>query len=134
MRDVHRKGLVATAERTEIRHLLVQAGQAKRTLDKAGRLPKRHAKEDLHRQTGLDCRVAVDGLSPTLAGPLRRPSHSGIEPDRQRSPTLDRLVVSGPLQGLVGRSVRFAHALQLSRWIHKINPSRDLCKRAIFRY
>jgi hypothetical protein len=27
-----------------------------------------------------------------------------------------------------------AHASQLPRWIHKMNPSRDLCNRAVERY
>ncbi len=130
MRDVHAKGLLATAERAEIRHVPVQADQAKQALDEACRLPQRHAENDLHRQASLDGSVAVDGLSPTLACRLRRPLHVRIEPDRQRSATLERLVIRGPAQGLVGRCLRSAHTPKLSRWIHKMNPSRDLRNRA----
>ncbi len=130
MRDVHGKGLLATAERAEVRHLPVQADQAKQALDEPGRLPQRHAEQDLHRQAGLDGRIAVDRLPPTLACRLRRPRHVWIKPDRQRAPALERLVILGPVQGLVSRCVRSAHAPQLSRWIHKMNPSRDLCNRA----
>lgn len=35
-----------------------------------------------------------------------------------------------PVQRLAGRCVRSAHDLQLSRWIHQMNPQRDSCNRA----
>ena len=130
MRDVHGQRLLPAAERAEIRHIPVQADQAKQALHKASRLPQRHAEQYLHRQASLDGRIAVDGLSPALACRLRRPRHVWIEPDRQRSPALERLVIGRPVQRLVARSVRSAHTLQLSRWIHKMNPSRDLCNKA----
>ena len=75
----------------------------------------------------------IDPLA--LAGRLLRPRHVGIKPalrrlkaiayppmDRQRPAALERLVILGRVQGLEGRYVRSAHALQLSRWIHKMNP------------
>ena len=130
MRDVHGKGLLTTAERAEVRHVPVQADQAKQALDEASRLPKRHAEKDLHRQAGLQGSAAVDGLPTPLAGRLRRPCHARIKPDRQRSAALERLVIRGPVQGLVPWGVRSAHPPKLSRWIHKMNPSRDLCNRA----
>ncbi len=83
MREVHGQGLLATAEGAEIRHIPVEADQAMQALDEAGRLSQRHAEKDLHRQAGLDGGIAVDRLSPTLAGRLRCPSHVRIEPDRQ---------------------------------------------------
>jgi hypothetical protein len=122
MRNVDGKGLLATAQGAEVGHIPVQADQPLQALDEPGRLSQRHAKQDLHRQAGLDGGVAVDGLSPTLAGGLRRPNHFRIEPDRQRSSALECLVVCGPVQRFVGRCVRSAHGLQLSRWIHKMNP------------
>ena len=82
MWEIHGKRLLASAERAEVRHLLVQADQAKKAFDES-RLPRRHAKKDLHRQACLDGSVAVNGLSPTLVGRLRRPRHATIEPDRQ---------------------------------------------------
>jgi hypothetical protein len=103
MLDVHGKGLLATAERAEVRHIPVQADQGKQALDETRRLPRRHcrldqwrsnvdhAEKDIHRQAGLDCGVAVDGLSPTLAGRLGRPDHARIEPDRQRPAALERV-------------------------------------------
>jgi hypothetical protein len=45
-------------------------------------LPQPHPEQDLHRQAGLNGGVAVDGLSPALAGRLRRPHHARIKPDR----------------------------------------------------
>ena len=128
--DVHGKGLLAMAQCAEIRHIPVQSYKLQETFDEPSRLPERHAEKDLHRQAGLDCSLAVNGLSPTLAGWLRGPRHARIEPDRQRPAALERLVVRGPVQGLLSRCVRLAHAFQLSRWIHKMNPSRDLCNRA----
>ena len=75
-------------------------------------------------------RPSCRDLSPALPGRLRRPRHVGIKPERQRTTALERLVVLGPVQGLVGRSVWSAHPPQRSRWIHKMNPPRDLCNRA----
>ena len=130
MRNVHGKGFLAAAQGAEVGHIPVQADQPQQALDEASRLPQRHAKKDLHRQAGLDGSIAADGLSPTLAGRRRRPDHIWIKPDRQRPTALESLVILGPVQGLVAGCVRSAHALQLSRWIHKMNPSQDLCNRA----
>ena len=79
MRDVHGKGLLATADRAEIRHIPVQSSQPKQALDEATSpwslgpvafpwldLPQCHAEKDLHRQAGLDGSVAVNRLSNTL--------------------------------------------------------------------
>ena len=66
MRDVDRKDLLTTTKRAEVRHLPVQADKPQQALDKASRLPQRHAEQDLHRQAGLHSSVAVDGLSPSL--------------------------------------------------------------------
>ena len=41
---------------------------------------------------------------------------------------LERFIVGRPVPGLVGGGG--AHAAQLPRWIHEMNPSRDLCNRA----
>jgi transposase len=119
------------------------AALAYRTWDLLVRQRARHAEKDLHRQAGLDRSIAADGLSPTFAGRLCFPDHISIEPalrrlraialrpmDRQRPTTLESLVILGPIQGHVVECVRSAHALQLSRWIHKMNPSQDLCNRA----
>lgn len=78
------------------------------------------------------CFSAVNSArgSPPLAGRLRRPQHLRIEPHGQRSTALERLFIRWPVQGLVGRNVRSAHQLQLSRWIHDMNPWQDLCNRA----
>jgi len=53
-----------------------------------------------------------------------------VDQQVQRAAALERLVVGGPVPGLVGRGCRSAHAFQLPRWIHKMNPSRGLCNRA----
>jgi hypothetical protein len=120
-----------TAERAEIRHVPVQANQAKQALDKPCRLPQGHAEEPLHRQAGLDGSVGVDERSPTLPGRRGRPRHVGIKPalrrlqtiaylptDRQRATALQRFVIGGPVSGLVGGGCGSAHELQLSHWIH----------------
>jgi hypothetical protein len=68
--------------------------------------------------------------SATLAGGRGCPGHGGIEPDRQRAAALERLALGRPVPSLVGGARRSAHAAQLPRWIHEMNPSPDLCNRA----
>ena len=82
-------------------------------------------------QAGLDRRIAVVGRAATLARGLGFPGHLGIEPDRQRAVPLERFVVGRPVPGLVDGGCGSAHVLQLPRWIHEMNPSRDLCNRAL---
>ena len=48
IRDVHGQGLLAAGQRAEVGHCPVQADQLQQALDKPGRLPKRHAEQDLH--------------------------------------------------------------------------------------
>ena len=129
MQDVDRKDLLATTKRAEVRHIPVQAVKPQQSLDKASRLPRRHAEQELHRQAGLYGSVAVHGLPPTLASRICRTRHVSFEPDRQRPAPLDRLVTFGPAQNLIVRGGRSAHLSQLSRWIHEMNPSRNLCNR-----
>jgi hypothetical protein len=43
---------------------------------------------------------------------------------------LERFDIRGPVHGLVGRCVWSALSPQLPRWIHKTNPSQDLCNKA----
>ena len=59
MRNGDGKGRLTTAGRAEVRHVPVQADQAKQALDEASRLPQRHAKKHLDRQAGLDCSVTA---------------------------------------------------------------------------
>lgn len=128
--DIHIQGLLASRQRAEVWHRPVEADQPQQALDEAGRLAQHHAEEDLHREAGLDGCVAVVGLPPAFASRRGLPLHGGVEPDRQRASALERLVIGGPVPGLVGRGCRSAHAIQLRRWIHEMNPSRDLCNRA----
>ncbi|SRR6056297_618752 len=67
--------------------------------------------------------------SPTFAR-FSAPPHLGVEPDRQRAPAFERIVIGGPVRRLVSRGSGFAHARQLPSWIHKVNPLRDLCNKA----
>ena len=73
----------------------------------------------------------VGRLPAALTGRHGRPAHGGIEPDRQRASALQRLVVGGPVPGLVGRGCRSAHDLKLPRWILTMNPPQDLCNRVL---
>lgn len=129
--NVHLQGLLAPRQRAEVWHGPVQADQPQQALDKPRGLPERHAKEDLHSEAGLDRGIAVVAPSTTLAGRRRFPDHGGVEPDRQRAAALQRFVIGRPVPGLVGRRCRSAHAFQLPCWIHEMNPSRDLCNRAV---
>jgi hypothetical protein len=75
-------------------------------------------------------RVALVRLPTTLAGRCGLPGHRGIEPDRQRVAALQRFVMGGPVPGLAGRGCGSAHESQIPSWIHKMNPSQDLCNGA----
>jgi EPS-associated MarR family transcriptional regulator len=59
------------------------------------------------------------------------PNRGSYRPtDRQRASALERFVIGWPISGLVGWRGRSAHASQLPRWIHEMNPSPGLCNRA----
>lgn len=118
--------LLTTAERAEVRRSPIKADQSQQAPNETCCLPERHAEQHLHRQAGLDRRIALVGLAATLAGRRGFPDHGGIEPDRQRAAELQRLVVVRPVPGFVGRGCRSAHDLQLPRCILTMNPSRDL--------
>ena len=63
--DVHGQGLLATGQRTDVRHRPVEANQPQQALDEPGRLPERHAEQNLHRQTGLNSSVTIGLLTAT---------------------------------------------------------------------
>ena len=83
------------------------------------------------RGIALDRGIAVGRLAPALAGGGGLPGNRGIEPDRQRAAALQRVVVARPVSGLVGRWCGSAHPDRLPRWIHEVNPSQNLCNRAV---
>src|SRR5690606_4729179 len=78
----------------------------------------------------MDGGIAVGLLAATPSCRRGIPAHLGIEPDRQRAAALERFIVGWPVPGPVGRGCRSAHVSQLPRWIHEMNPTRDLCNRA----
>ena len=84
----------------------------------------------LHRKAGLDGGVAVGPLAAAPVCRRGRPAHLGVEPDRQRAPTLQRFILGWSIPDPVGRGGGPAHASQLPRAIREMNPSRDLCNRA----
>ncbi len=134
MRYVDLQALLAAAEGAKVRHRPIQVDQPQQALDEPGRLPECHADQHLRRQAGLDRGIAIVRLPATFCGGPRLPDHGGIKPDRQRAAALERLVVVRQVPGLVGGGCRSAHAVQLPRWIHKMNPAWDLCNRAIKPY
>ena len=138
--NVDLQALLTAAEGAEVRHRPVQVDQVQQALNEPGRLAKRHAEQHLHGQAGLDRGIAIVGLSTAPAGRRSLPDHGGIKPalrrlqaiayrpmDRQRPAALERLIIRGPVLGLVGGECRSAHAAQLPHWIHQMNPSRNLC-------
>ena len=82
--NIHGQGLLAAGQRAEVGHRPVEADQPQQALDEAGLLPKRHAKQDLHRKARLNGGIAVGMLAATPACRHGIPAHLGIEPDRQR--------------------------------------------------
>ncbi len=120
--DVNLQALLASAEGAEVRHSQFQVDQPQQALDEPGHLPERHAEQNFHRQTCLDRGIAIVRLPAALSGGLRLPDHGRIEPDRQRTAVFEGCVVVRPVPGLVGGRCGSAHAVQLPRWIHEINP------------
>ena len=57
------EGLLAAAQRAEVGHRPVEADKPQQAFDEAGRLPQRHAEQNLHRQTCLDGGVTVGLLA-----------------------------------------------------------------------
>lgn len=62
----------------------------------------------------------------------RHPDHLGIEPDCQRSTTLQCDFVGRPLRGLSPSRCPSAHGLHLSCWIHGANPLNRFAQRNRF--
>ena len=129
--DVHGQGLLAAGQRAEVGHRPVQTDQPQQALDEAGRLPERHAEQHLHRESRLYSGVAVALLAATSACRRAIPAHLRTEPDRQRATALERFVIGRPVPRPVDRGCRSAHVSQLPYWINEMNPSRDLCNRAV---
>ena len=103
IRDIDGQRLLAARQRAEVGHRPVEANQSQQAFDEACRLPKRHAKQNLHRKARLDSGVAIALLAATPACRRGIPAHLGVEPDRQRAPALERFIVGWPVPGLVGR-------------------------------
>ena len=115
MREVHDQRFLASAESAEVRNRSVHVNQPQQALDEPGRLAKRHAEQHLHRQAGLDRRIAVFGPLAAFASRRSFPDHGGIEPDRQRATALQRFIVGRPVPGLASGACRSADAVQLPR-------------------
>jgi hypothetical protein len=133
IRQVHLQHSLTATQRTEVGRRPIQTGQLQKTFDEPRRLPQGHAKQHLHGQASLDRRIAEFLLSTTLAGRRWPPCHPGIEPNRQRSTLLQRLIVSRPVCSLVLCGMPTAHDFQLSCWIHVVYRSPDLCNKAELR-
>lgn len=128
--DGHVRPPLAVTQGAEVRDRPLKPDQAQEALHEPRRLPQRHSEQHFHRKAGLD-RFITEVLLPTaLATRGRPPGHLRIEPDRQRSASLQRLIVSRPVRGLVFPRGPTAHASPLSHWIHAVNPSPDLCNNA----
>jgi hypothetical protein len=106
--------------------------QLQQALHETRGLAQRHAEQHLHGETGLNGGIATGLPAAALAGRRSVLLHLGVEPDRQRASACECLVRGWPVRRLVGRRGGFAHACQLPRWIHKMNPSRALCNKAVF--
>ena len=102
----------------EIRHHRVDANQLQPAVHEPGRLPDRHAEQDLYGQVCLDRGVATLPPPASLAGRWRHQSHVRIEPDGQGA----TLRLGQPVLGLVARRDGSAHAGELPRWFRAIIP------------
>ena len=130
IRDVDGECLLAAAQRAKVGHRPFKPDQAQQAFDEPGRLPQRHAEQHLHCRVSLIGRIAVSLPATTLSCRRGLPDHLGIEPDSQRAPALERLIVGWPVLGLASRGCVSAHASQLTCWIHEMNPAENLCDKA----
>jgi hypothetical protein len=72
-------------------------------------------------------RLPLGGGVQTISGsnqPLIAASSDCRSTDRQRSALLQAVIVRRPIRGLIFCRGPTAHAFQLSRWIHTVNPIR----------
>ena len=135
--DVDGENFLAAAQRAEVGHFPVKAGQAQQAFDEPASpwslgpvafpwldLPECHAEQHLHGTACLDGGIAVALLAATPACRRGIPAHLGIEPDSQRAAALERFIVGRPVPGLVGWGCGSAHASQLPLWIQNINRKR----------
>lgn len=81
-------------------------------------------------QTGADRRVAEKLLFPSITSWWRQSNPLGIRPNRQRTVSLQVVIVSRPVRGLLLSWEPAAHALQLKVRIRNINPRKNLCNKA----
>lgn len=141
--NVHLQGLQPSRQRTEVRNGPIQADQPQQAFDEAASQwslepvaflwfdrTERHSEQHVHRQTGLDGGVDVVRMPAALASRRAFPAHRRFEPDCEAAAALERLVKGAPVLGPVGQGCRSAHGAQLPRWLHEMNPSRDLCNGA----
>ncbi len=131
IRQAHVQHSLTATQRTQVGGRPIQTDQLQKTFDEPRHLPQGHTKQHFQGQTSLDRRIAELLLSTTLAGWWWPSCHPGIEPNRQRSTLLQRLIVSRPVRGLVSCGMPTTHNFQLSCWFHAVNPSTDLCNKAL---
>ncbi len=81
----------------------IEADQPQQAFEEACRLPKRHAKQHLHREACLDGGIAVGRLAATPAYRRGTPAHLRVKPDRQRAVALERFIVGWPVPSPVDR-------------------------------
>lgn len=128
--QAHVQCSLTAAKGAEIWHCPVQTNKSQQAFHKACGLSERQAKQDLHRQAGLD-RGITEAVPPTaLAARRRHPDHIRVKPDRQRSSPSQRCIIRRPVPGLVIRRGPTAHVAQLSCWIYTVNPPCDLRNKA----
>ena len=59
------------------------------------------------------------------------PSHLFVQPDYQRLALPEGIVVGGPVRRAVAGGIGLAHAVRLTEWFRKVNPSqRKFCNNA----
>ena len=101
IREADIQGFLAAAQSAEVWHRPIQADEPQQALYKPGCLPERHPEQHLERQARLDRSITETLLPAALAARRRYPNHLRIKPDRQGSASLQAVVVSRPVRGLV---------------------------------
>lgn len=123
IRNIHRQGLLTTADGAVIRHWPVQLGQIDEALHKANGLTQWQAEQAFDGQAKLDGGIAECGGPTRPARGLGQPNHVSVKPDGQGASGLEGSVVVFPIGGAVLSGSGFGHGAQATRWLGLCNSA-----------
>jgi hypothetical protein len=103
----------------------IRSSVSKRPGNHPGHLPQRQLEQNRDRQTELDRWIREHSRATGLAVRRRKPSHILVQPNQQRAALAQRSSTAGPVRSAIAGGERFAHAADLTAWIHIADPQRS---------